>query len=151
MIVRRHREDDYNVIRHIYGEAFSRPDDLTRIPPEVELFDALCVANDVVDELSLVALLEDEPIAHVTASTATVGIDPVVAVGPIGVLPEHQRKGAGSALMHAMLGAADALNVPLVVLLGSPAYYSRFGFRSATELGVIPQDHTGGRLSRRGP
>ena len=128
------------MIRHIYAEAFRRPDDPTRVPPVVELFDALCLANDVIDELSFIALHAGEPVAHVTASTATVGLHPVVAVGPIGVLPEHQRKGAGSALMHALLGAADALNVPLVVLLGSPAYYSRFGFRSATELGVVPRE-----------
>ena len=42
--------------------------------------------------------------------------------------------------MHTLLAAADAAGVPLIVLLGAPAYYSRFGFRPAEELGVIPPE-----------
>jgi putative acetyltransferase len=40
--------------------------------------------------------------------------------------------------MHAVLGAADALDEPLVALLGHPDYYPRFGFRPAGELGITP-------------
>ena len=43
--------------------------------------------------------------------------------GPLSVRPDRQRRGVGSALMHAVLGAADALGEPLVALLGSTAYY----------------------------
>ena len=39
--------------------------------------------------------------------------------------------------MDALLAAADVADVPLIVLLGAPEYYSRFGFRPATELRVI--------------
>jgi putative acetyltransferase len=42
--------------------------------------------------------------------------------------------------MEALLAAADAADVPLIVLLGAPEYYSRFGFRAAKELGVIPPE-----------
>jgi putative acetyltransferase len=44
----------------------------------------------------------------------------------------------GKALMHAVLGAADALGEPLVALLGSTGYYPRFGFRPAGELEITP-------------
>ncbi|MGH3025990.1 MAG: GNAT family N-acetyltransferase [Gaiellaceae bacterium] len=91
-------------------------------------------------ELSFTALVDGGVVGHVTASQATVATDPVVAVGPIGVLPDHQGSGIGSALMDALLAAADAADVPLVVLLGAPRYYSRFGFRPARELGVIPPE-----------
>jgi putative acetyltransferase len=60
--------------------------------------------------------------------------------GPIGVLPDHQGTGIGSALMDALLAAADAADAPLIGLLGAPQYYSRFGFRPAKELGVIPPE-----------
>ena len=40
--------------------------------------------------------------------------------------------------MHAVLGAGDALGEPLVALLGSPAYYRRFGFRLSDEYGIAP-------------
>jgi putative acetyltransferase len=89
---------------------------------------------------SFTALAESGVVGHVTASQATVATDPVVAVGPIGVLPDHQGAGIGGALMDALLAAADAGGVPLIVLLGAPEYYSRFGFRPADELGVIPPE-----------
>jgi putative acetyltransferase len=38
--------------------------------------------------------------------------------------------------MDALITAADVAQVPMVVLLGSPQYYGRFGFRPAEELGV---------------
>ena len=94
----------------------------------------------MIDELSFTALAQNAVVGHVTASRAKVGFDSVVAVGPIGVLPDHQANGIGSALMNALLSAADAQDVPLVVLLGSPQYYGRFGFRPAVELGVMPPE-----------
>ncbi len=145
MIVRKQRVDDYEAIRHVYAEAFRRPrfrpaQRPGSLPPEVGLFEALWAAGDVIPELSFSALTDGEVVGHLTASQATVAGDPVVAVGPIGVLPDHQGAGIGSALMDALLAAADAGDVPLIVLLGSPQYYSRFGFRPAEELGVIPPE-----------
>lgn len=142
MIVREQQAADYDAIRHVYAEAFRRPrfrppQDSGTVPPEVPLFEALSEAGDAIPELSFTALTGGGVVGHVTASRATVAADPVVAVGPIGVLPDQQGAGIGSALMKALLGAADAANVPLVGLLGAPEYYSRFGFRPAAELGVI--------------
>ena len=129
------------MLRLEVSKAFTREDDPAAIPYEVGVFEALCRDRDVVDALSFVALGDTtSPVGHVTTSTATVGAHAVVAVGPIGVLPEHQGRGIGSALMHAMLGASDAMDVPMVVLLGAPRYYSRFGFRPAAALGVVPPE-----------
>jgi putative acetyltransferase len=142
VIVREQQADDYESIRHVYAEAFRqprfrRPQNPGSVPPEVTVFEALWEAGDVIPELSFTALNEVGAVGHVTASRATVATDSVVAVGPIGVLPEYQGLGIGSALMDALLTAADAADVPMIVLLGSPQYYSRFGFRPAQELGVI--------------
>ncbi len=62
----------------------------------------------------------------------------VLALGPIAVLPEVQRRGAGSALMVAAVGLAVARAVPAIVLLGHPSYYPRFGFVPARGLGLLP-------------
>jgi putative acetyltransferase len=145
VIVRKLQADDYEAIRHVYAEAFLRPrfrqpQSPGSVPPEVGIFEALWGAGDAIPELSFTALSDGGVVGHVTASRATVATDPVVAVGPIGVLPDHQGTGIGSALMNALLAAADAADVPLIVLLGAPQYYSRFGFRPATELGVIPPE-----------
>jgi putative acetyltransferase len=64
---------------------------------------------------------------------------PVLGLGPLGVREQHKRHGVGTALMHAVLAAADALDEPLVVLLGHPDYYPRFGFRPAADLGIEPE------------
>jgi putative acetyltransferase len=137
VIVRPQEPGDYEAAKFVYAEAFERPDHLGRVPLEVGIFTGLWEAKDVIDELSFTALAHSAIVGHVTASRATVGAHSVVAVGPIGVLPERQGKGIGCALMRALLGAADERDVPLVVLLGSPQYYGRFGFRPAAELGVV--------------
>jgi putative acetyltransferase len=144
VIVRPHQADDYEAIRRIYAEAFRRPENPESVPPEVGLFEALWETGDVVPEFSFTALADAEAVGHVTASHATVAADSVVAVGPIGVLPGHQGTGIGSALMEALLAAADAADVPMIVLLGSPQYYSRFGFRPAQELSLVPPDQRWG-------
>jgi len=60
---------------------------------------------------------------------------PMLMVGPVGVLPEHQGEGYGKALMWALLASVDS-NAPLPqVLIGDPDYYERlFGF-TATPTG----------------
>ena len=137
MTVRRQQDDDYEAARHIYAAAFARPESPESVPLEVGIFEGLWMAGDAIPELSFTAVNEVGAVGHVTASRATVATDSVVAVGPIGVLPEYQGRGIGSALMDALLSAADEAAVPMVVLLGSPRYYSRFGFRPAQELGVL--------------
>jgi putative acetyltransferase len=131
---------DHVAVRRIHAEAFRSPDKPAEDPPEVGLVDDLIAAGDVVPALSLVAVREGELLGHVVCSKATVGEHAVVGLGPIAVLPEHQRQGVGDALMHAVLAAADALEIPLVGLVGSTEYYPRYGFVSAGKLGIEPPD-----------
>jgi putative acetyltransferase len=62
----------------------------------------------------------------------------VLAVGPVAVVPEVQRRGIGSSLMHVAASLAVARGVPALVLLGHPSYYPRFGFGSARDAGLQP-------------
>ncbi|MGI5156341.1 GNAT family N-acetyltransferase [Microbispora sp. CA-102843] len=77
---------------------------------------------------------------HVVCTRAHVEAVPVLGLGPLAVHPAHQRRGVGSAVVHAALGAAEALGEPLVALLGDPAYYSRFGFEHSETHGVTAPD-----------
>jgi putative acetyltransferase len=140
VLVRRQQVDDYDAVRRVYAAAFARAEEPNSVPFEVSVFDGLCSAGDIIPELSFTALDHGAVLGHVAASRATVASDSVVAVGPIGVLPMCQGRGTGSALMQALLTAADAAGVPMIVLLGAPRYYGRFGFRPAHELGVISPD-----------
>jgi putative acetyltransferase len=78
--------------------------------------------------LSLVATLKGQIIGQVALSPATIGDARYLCVGPLAVLPDHQRKGVGSALMGHALGVAQVYGRDGVVLQGDLNYYSRFGF-----------------------
>ena len=132
MLIRRESTRDTGVIHAITAAAFARPGQPPgQTPLEARLVDELRADPAWLPHLSLVAATPaGEVVGHVLCTRGHVGQAPVLALGPLAVRPDSQRRGVGSALMHAVLGAADALDEPLVALLGSPAYYSRFGFRS---------------------
>ena len=121
MLIRRETERDAEPIRAITTAAFAPRRPPGQIPPEAELIDELRAGPAWLPALSLVAATPaGEVIGHVLGSRGHVGQDPVLALGPLAVRPDRQRHGVGSALMHAVLGAADALGEPLVALLGDP-------------------------------
>jgi len=177
VLIRRERAGDIPAIDAVHRAAFAReyasgatggerraagvPVD----PPEVELVHRLRSDSGWIPTLSLVAEVLERVVGHVCLTRAGVGPYPVLALGPIGVLPEHQGVGIGASLMHAALGAADALDEPLVGLLDSlwasgpkaaaernhagPArrldgysldYYPRFGFVPGARFGVVPDE-----------
>jgi putative acetyltransferase len=94
------------------------------------LVDAL--RRDDPEALSLVASEAGEVVGHIMFSRSLLDaprrLVPVQTLSPLGVLPQWQRKGIGSALIRAGLERLDARGVPLVFLEGDPRYYSRAGF-----------------------
>ncbi|MFW6090996.1 MAG: GNAT family N-acetyltransferase [Actinomycetota bacterium] len=139
MLIRRERPTDIAAVRQVHTAAFA-PLASDGRPVEPGLTDALRRTDAWIDRLSLVALLDGAVVGHVCCSRAHLmpSVRPVLGLGPIGVLPEHQGKGLGAALMHAVVGAADALDEPLIALLGHPEYYPRFGFEPAAAIGITP-------------
>ena len=101
--------------------------------------DALRAAGDHVPELCLVAVdARGELAGHIFFSEARLGPDTaVLALAPMGVLPERQRQGVGSALVREALRLARGTDYPLVVVLGHPEFYPRFGFERGDEHGVV--------------
>jgi putative acetyltransferase len=140
VLIRRELPNDERAIHDVHIEAFAPmyPDGQ---PVEAGLVDALRRSDAWIDALSLVALLDGSVVGHVVCTRATLlpSGEPVLGLGPLGVRVQHERRGVGTALMHAVLGAADALDEPLVVLLGHPDYYPRFGFEPAVGLGIEPE------------
>ncbi len=107
---------------------------------EAPLVDWLRETQEWISELSLVAVDPGgDVIGHVVCTRGTIGSALVLALGPLSVRPDRWRQGVGKALMHAVLGAADARGEPLVALLGSTRYYPKFGFRLASEYGITPK------------
>jgi putative acetyltransferase len=94
--------------------------------------------------LSLVADEDGVLVGHVALSPVTTsdGSPHWYGLGPISVLPGRQRRGIGSALMHAALEGLRARGAAGCVLVGDPAYYARFGFRAVPGLaypGITPE------------
>jgi len=121
VLIRRETERDADVIRAITTAAFALGQPPGQIPNEARLIDELRAGPAWLPALSLVAVTPSgETIGHVLGTRGHVGQNPVLALGPLAVRPDRQQNGAGSALMHAILGAADALGEPLAALLGDP-------------------------------
>lgn len=146
MLVRRELPDDIDLIRAVTAAAFrtaahsAPPVDDSGEPGEATLVTWLRADPGWIPELSLVAVDGEQVVGHVVATRAHVAARPAIGLGPVSVLPDHQGSGVGSALMHAVLGAADALGEGLVGLLGDPGYYARFGFVPASTVGVDAPD-----------
>ncbi|SNY74794.1 GNAT family N-acetyltransferase [Paractinoplanes atraurantiacus] len=150
VIIRRERPDDVDAIRAVTAAAFrgapysAPPAEPGGDPGEATLVSRLRDDAGWISQLSLVAVEDGAVVGHVVATRAHVGARPALGLGPLSVLPLRQRAGAGTALMHAVLGAADALGEPLVALLGDPAFYHRFGFVPSRPLGITAPDPSWG-------
>lgn len=103
---------------------------------EVKVLRALFDAKEYLPGFSVVAVLDGEIVGHVISTRAWVGDHELLGLGPIGVTPRLQRQGIGSALVNETIARANAARESGIALLGSPGYYSRFGFVPAASFGV---------------
>ncbi len=138
LVVRRERPGDAAAVDAVVSAAFAKA--AGERPVEAVLVERLRGGPDALPRLTLVAELSGAVVGHVMCSRGWVGAAPSVGLGPLAVAPGAQGRGVGSALMHAVTAAAEALDEPLVALLGAPEYYGRFGFAPAAREGVLPPD-----------
>lgn len=132
--IRPERPDDLESIRKVFEQAFPTP-------LESELVIDLRRAGRLT--LSLVAEWEESVVGAVAFSPVTInGEVSGWGLAPVGVLPEFQSRGVGSALIRKGLDCCKQRQVPWVVVLGAPGYYRRFGFLPARDFGL--QDTYGG-------
>jgi putative acetyltransferase len=133
--VRIAEERDWPAILAVHRRAFVHDESVPGLADELRHRPDLYVP-----ELSFVAVEGDEVVGHVMNTWSTIEGSPVrvLQLSPLGVLPEHQGRGHGSALVRASLDAVRARGEPVLVLEGNPRYYARFGFVRADELGLLP-------------
>ena len=127
---------DLDQIHDLHREAFGRRD-------EAELVDAIRSGPDFIPELSLVAAAADGSVlGHVLVSR--IGFEEeayairgdVLSLAPLAVLPPYTGRGIASALTAQALAEADMRDEPFVFVLGSPAFYARFGFVAAIDYDI---------------
>jgi len=82
--------------------------------------------------LTLSLLIEErgEAVGHIALSPAAVGREASGwhLLGPVGVLPGHQGRGLGTALVRAAVRQMKTRDALGIVLVGDPGFYGRFGF-----------------------
>ncbi|MEX0873902.1 MAG: N-acetyltransferase [Actinomycetota bacterium] len=131
MVIRPEEPADFDVIDEIVKGAFDG-----RVE-EVQLVRAVRATEHYVPELTLVA--EDgDVVGHIMLSYVHLNQERVLSLAPLAVRPDHQCKGIGDALSREALRLADEMNEPLVVVLGHPNYYPRFGFEPSRKHGIEP-------------
>ncbi|XIA66020.1 GNAT family N-acetyltransferase [Bradyrhizobium sp. TZ2] len=118
MIIRPETPCDYAAIRVVEKSAFLQP-------AEAQLVDDLRDAGDSV--FSLVAVEDRTIVGHAMFSRLRAPF-PALALGPVAVMPEHQRTGVGTQLIREGIARSEAAGWAGIFVLGDPSFYRRFGF-----------------------
>ena len=131
LIVRPETLEDIPAIYQVNQLAFDREN-------EARLVDKLREENAVT--LSLVAILDGKIVGHILFSPVTItNADfqwQAVGLGPMAVLPYYQNQHIGSALIRSGLDELRDLGHDVVIVLGHPEYYPRFGFKPSKPFGI---------------
>ncbi|MDI5892828.1 GNAT family N-acetyltransferase [Halomonas rhizosphaerae] len=132
LVVRQELSSDAAAIHDLTRSAFLNAPHTAHT--EQFIVDALRMAGALA--ISLVAEQEGEVVGHVAVSPVSISdsSEGWYGLGPISVKPELQRKGIGSLLMQSALRLLQEQGAAGCVLVGDPAYYSRFGFKRESSL-----------------
>jgi putative acetyltransferase len=132
--IRPEHPDDIVSVRALNEKVFGQP-------TEAAIVDSIRATCP--DAVSLVAVDDSQIVGHIFFSPVFVsgerGTIQGMGLAPMAVLPERQRQGVGSKLVQAGIDVIRERNCPLIIVLGHPEYYPRFGFVPASLHGLSCQ------------
>lgn len=132
-MVRTERIEDIGEIHEINRLAFGQED-------EALLVQHIRESSGFIPALSLVAIKDSQVVGHILFSQIHIvtpeGNVAVLSLAPMAVLPEFQNSGIGSQLVRTGLEKCRELGHTIVVVIGYPEYYPRFGFVPARKKGL---------------
>jgi putative acetyltransferase len=126
IIIRHETTSDIAAIHDVNKKAFGGRE------AEAGLVNALRKSDNFIPELSLVTEVNGQILGHILFSRIHIETEngqlPALALAPMAVLPKHQKQGMGSMLVRQGLEECKRLGQKIVIVLGHPTYYPRFGF-----------------------
>lgn len=129
--IREEKPGDIKAIRHVNEQAFGQENESAIIER---------LRKRGVLTISLVAVRDGEIVGHIAFSPVVIDSEGLsfkaIALGPMAVLPIYQRREIGSQMVRAGLKECRRLGYEIVVLVGHPDYYPRFGFTPAIPKGI---------------
>ncbi|HEY9810064.1 MAG TPA: N-acetyltransferase [Halomicronema sp.] len=132
VLIRSEIQSDHEQIREVISAAFGRTN-------EAELIDKIRCSSYFLPQLSLVAVEKEEVLGHILFSLIEIdGVEKItaLALAPLAVKPVYQRQGVGSKLVETGLLKCQDNGYLIVVVLGYPEFYQRFGFKPASQWGI---------------
>jgi putative acetyltransferase len=133
IIIQSEKKEHYNAIYEINVLAFGRKN-------EARLVEKLRETSNFNPGLSLVALKDGKIVGHILFSPIAIQTNestfPGLSLAPMAVHPEFQHQGIGSGLMYNGLECCRNHGHKIIIVIGHPEYYPRFGFISARGKGL---------------
>lgn len=140
MIIRHETRADIEAISDVTIAAFRN----LEISQHTEQFIIKALRKADALTISLVAEIDGQVTGHIAFSPVTIsdGTTGWFGLGPVSVLPAHQKKGIGKSLINEGLSVLKKLGGRGCVLVGHPDYYPRFGFQNSSKLSHegVPQE-----------
>lgn len=134
ILIRPERTEEYSTTEEVIRKAFL--DEEYSDQKEHLLVNRIRQSDAFIPELSLVAIDHgNEIIGHILLSKITIvngdKIAHSLALAPVCVAPEHQKKSIGSQLIQEAIKMAKRLGYQSIIVLGHKDYYPKFGFKQA--------------------
>jgi predicted N-acetyltransferase YhbS len=132
ILIRKEEKKDYNDIFDVNRLAFGQEE-------ESRLVNRIRNGSNFIPDLSLVAEKDGKIIGHILFSRIKIkgnSIFECLALAPMAIVPEFQKKGVGSQLIEAGISKAKELNYKSIIVLGHKNYYPRFGFKKASKYNI---------------
>ena len=132
--IRKENKNDYNEVYNVIKKAFETAEHSDG--NEQDLVVRLRKSEAFIPELSLVAVEENKIVGYILFTKIKIKDNIELALAPLAVLPEYQRKGIGKKLIETGHNIAKNLGYQYSIVLGSENYYSKMGYIPAIQYGI---------------
>lgn len=135
--IRQENQNDYKEVYSVVKKAFETAEHSDG--NEHDLVTVLRNSKNFIPELSLVAIEDNKIVGYILFTKVKIGDYEEVALAPLAVLPESQKKGIGGSLIKKGHEIAKKLGYHYSIVLGSEKYYPKFGYVPAIKYGIEAQ------------